>query len=415
MRIFFSILIILLLGSLNSYSQSLNDYLRIAAENNPALQAKYKDFEAAMQKIPQVNALPDPTLSFGYFISPVETRVGPQKARFSLTQQFPWFGTLKAQEDAATLMAEAKYQAFIDARNKLYFQVSSAYFPLFELEKWKKIEEENISILESYKEIVSRRFENGNGSLTNILRVDMMLNDAKTNLNILTNQEKPLTTAFNQLLNRDANEFIVVNDPLSANMLTEEYRKDSMLRSNPIINELNLLEQASKAAENAAIKQGLPKFGVGVDYVIVGERMDIAMPENGKDALMPMVTLSIPIFRGKYNAAVKEAVLTQEKYSLQKKDRMNFLMAEYDMVMFEINQQLQLKSLYEDQIQTTNQTLNLLFKDYSNSGKDFEEVLRMQQQLLKYRKLKATALKQYHISIAKLNYLTAKTYQYESK
>jgi outer membrane protein, heavy metal efflux system len=415
MKIIINILIILLLGSFNSYTQTLNDYLKIAAENNPGLQAKYKDFEAAMQKIPQANSLPDPTLSFGYFISPVETRVGPQKARFSLTQQFPWFGTLKAQEDAATLMAEAKYQAFIDARNKLYFQVSSAYFPLFELEHWKKIEEENISILESYKKIVSRRFESGNGSLANILRVEMMLNDAKTNLNILTNKEKPLTTAFNQLLNRDANETIVVSDTLSANILTEEYRKDSILRSNPIINELNLLEQASKATENAAIKQGLPKFGVGVDYVIVGERTDIVMPENGKDVLMPMVTLSIPIFRGKYKAAVKEAVLTQEKYSLQKKDRINFLTAEYDMVMFEINQQLQLISLYENQLQTTNQTLNLLFKDYSNSGKDFEEVLQMQQQLLKYRKLKTTALKQYHISLAKLNYLTAKTYYNESK
>lgn len=410
MKIIIKILIILLLGSLNSYTQTLNDYLQIAAENNPGLQAKYKDFEAAMQKIPQANSLPDPTLSFGYFISPVETRVGPQKARFSLTQQFPWFGTLKAQEDAATLMAEAKYQAFIDARNKLYFQVASAYFPLFELDNWKKIEKENITILESYKKIVSRRFENGNGSLANILRVDMMLNDATTNLNILVNKKKPLTTAFNQLLNRDANETIVVSDTLSANILTEEYRKDSLLRSNPIINELILLEQASKAAKNAAIKQGLPKFGVGVDYVIVGERTDIVMPENGKDVLMPMVTLSIPIFRGKYNAAVKEAVLTQEKYSLQKKDRINYLTAEYDMVMFEINQQLQLISLYEDQLQTTNQTLNLLFKDYSNSGKDFEEVLQMQQQLLKYRKLKATALKQYHISVAKLNYLTAKTY-----
>jgi outer membrane protein TolC len=415
MRIFCNILIILILGSLTSHSQSLNDYLKIAAENNPGLQAKYKDFEAAMQKIPQANSLPDPTLSFGYFISPVETRVGPQRAKFSLTQQFPWFGTLKAQEDAAMLLAEAKYQAFIDARNKLYFQVASAYFPLYELDKWKQIEEENISILESYKKIVARKYENGNGSLANILRVDMMLNDATTNLNILANKEKPLTTSFNQLLNRDANETIVVNDTLSANMLNEDYRKDSMLRSNPIINELNLLDQASKAAENAAIKQGLPKFGVGIDYVIVGERMDIAMPENGKDALMPMVTLSIPIFRGKYKAAVKEAVLTQEKYLLQKKDRINFLMAEYDMVMFEINQQLQLISLYEDQLKTTNQTLNLLFKDYSNSGKDFEEVLQMQQQLLKYRKLKATALKQYHISVAKLNYLTAKTYHNESK
>merc|ERR1711974_383443 len=48
-----------------------------------------------MQKVAQVNNLPDPTFSFGYFISPVETRVGPQRAKVGLTQMFPWFGTLK--------------------------------------------------------------------------------------------------------------------------------------------------------------------------------------------------------------------------------------------------------------------------------------------------------------------------------
>ena len=71
-------------------AQSLDDYFKLAAENNPGLQAKYKSFEAAMQKVTQVSSLPDPNLSFGYFVSPVETRVGPQRARFSLTQMFPW-------------------------------------------------------------------------------------------------------------------------------------------------------------------------------------------------------------------------------------------------------------------------------------------------------------------------------------
>jgi len=54
--------------------------------------------------------------------------------------------------------------------------------------------------------------------------------------------------------------------------------------------------------------------------------------------------------------------------------------------------------------------LNLLFTSYGNSGKEFEEVLRMQQQLLKYQKIRATALTQYQIAIAKINYLTSKTY-----
>jgi outer membrane protein, heavy metal efflux system len=110
MKQYIAILMAMLLYSSMGFAQTLDDYFKIAAENNPGLQAVYKEYEAALQKVPQVSTLPDPVFSFGYFISPVETRVGPQQAKFSLTQMFPWFGTLKAQGDAAALMAEAKYQ-----------------------------------------------------------------------------------------------------------------------------------------------------------------------------------------------------------------------------------------------------------------------------------------------------------------
>jgi len=106
------ITLIILFSGLGLYAQTLEDYFKIAAENNPGLLSQYKDFEAALQKVPQVSTLPDPSFSFGYFVSPVETRVGPQQARFSLTQMIPWFGTLKAQGDAATLMAEANISLF---------------------------------------------------------------------------------------------------------------------------------------------------------------------------------------------------------------------------------------------------------------------------------------------------------------
>ena len=120
MKFVINIIILIILGVTAGQAQTLDDYFRNAAENNPGLQAKYKEFEAALQKVPQVSTLPDPTFSFGYFISPVETRVGPQQAKFSLTQMFPWFGTLKAQGNAAALMAEAKYQSFLDARKQLF-------------------------------------------------------------------------------------------------------------------------------------------------------------------------------------------------------------------------------------------------------------------------------------------------------
>ena len=389
-------------------AQSLDDYFKLAAENNPGLQAKYKSFEAAMQKVTQVSSLPDPNLSFGYFVSPVETRVGPQRARFSLTQMFPWFGTLKAQEDAATLMAEATYQEFLDARNKLYYQVSASYYPLYELHKLISIEEENQRILSSYKEIATIQFQNDKGSMVDVLRVDIMLKDATTELSILNQKKKPLETRFNKLLNRDENESIEIIDTLVLKETTQEFRKDSLLVANPLLEELNLKVQASQAQERAAIKQGLPKFGIGLDYVIVGERTDMALEDNGKDVLMPMVTMSLPIFRGKYKAAQQEAQLMQESYVLQKEELSNRLISSYEMIWFEIQKQLELIELFEEQIQESEQSLNLLFSAYSNSGKEFEEVLRMQQQILKYQRMKATALSDYHIALAELYYITSK-------
>jgi len=404
------IFISLVVAGFAANAQTLEDYFQVAAENNPGLQASYKDFEAALQKVPQVSSLPDPTFSFGYFVSPVETRVGPQRAKFSLSQMFPWFGTLEAQADAASLMADAKYQAFLDARNRLYYSVSEAYYPLIELNRLKAIEEENIEILQSYKTIANSKFKNGVSPMTDVLRVDIMLKDAQTNLGILNKKEKPLLVTFNNLLNRDENETVVVEDSLTMETLPENFRRDSLLTNNPMLDAIDLKQQASEKGELAARRQGLPKLGVGLDYAIVGKRTDMELDDNGKNVFMPMVSMSIPIFRKKYRASEKEAQLMQEKYSFQKEETINSLTSGYESVWFQIHQQKDLIDLYDEQILETGQTLNLLFSAYGNSGKDFEEVLRMQQQLLKYEKMKAMAETQYQTALAKLNYITAKTY-----
>jgi outer membrane protein TolC len=402
------IIIFILFFAYNAKGQSLNDYYTIAAENNPELKAKYKEFEAAMQKIPQVSSLPDPNLSMGYFISPVETRLGPQNVRLSLSQMFPWFGTLKAQKNAATLLAESKYQAFLNAKNQLFSQVAAVYYPLYELLKLKDIEQENIKILESYKNIANAKFENGKGSLVDVLRVDIMIKDAQTNLEILNKKEPALTSWFNSILNRKYDEKIVVSKKIETIELPIEYRKDS-IATNPILQELELKKQASEATIEVARKQGLPKLGVGLDYVFVGNGMN-NFPDSGKDVIMPMVTVSLPIFRKKYDAAVTEAKLMQENYSFQKEAYENKLNGTYYKLVFELQKERDLLKLYEGQVITLSKSLSLLFAYYSNANKDFEEVLRMQQELLKYQKLQLSSISTFHVKLAELDYLTAKQF-----
>ena len=399
--------VLLCIGN-TSFTQTLEEYFQIAAENNPELKAKYKRAEAAMEKIPQVSTLQDPSFSFGFFISPVETRVGSQHAKFSLTQMFPWFGTLKAQGNVAALNAEAQFQVFNDAKNKLYYKVAQAYYPLFELYQIEAIEKENKEILETLKTIANSKYENGKGSMVDLLRVDMMIDDVKTNLSILESQKKPLKTRFNKLLNRDQNDSITIPTEVPSIQVQSFEERDSLFAEHPLMEQLNLQIKASEAKVLAVKKQGLPKIGVGLDYVLVGERTDMDVSGNGRDVLMPMVTMSIPIFRKKYKAAEKEANLMRESYQFKKEALDNQLTVQYENALFKIEQQLDLLELYNHQIERTEQSIKLILAFYQNTGNDFEEVLRMQQQLLKYQKLSVDVLVKYHIAVEEIKYITSK-------
>lgn len=401
---------LLLLGiSFSAASQSLEDYFRIGAENNPGLQAKYKAFEAAMEKIPQVGTPQDPNLSFGYFISPVETRVGPQNARFSLTQVFPWFGTLRAQEDVASKMAEAKYQEFLDAKNQLYSQLATVYYPLVETHELIELERENLRILDTYYSIATSKIENGQASLADALRVDIMIQASKTNIEVLQMKIKGSTSWFNSLLSRGHDSQVEISEKLQIASADRLILPDS-IQSNPLLESLDLKIQASEASVLVAQKQGMPKLGAGIDYVLVGERKDMVMPDNGKNVLMPMITMSIPIFRGKYKGAQKEAELMQESYELEKAELNNKLYGSYYRYSSDMQIQENLITLYDKQVMTSEQTLELLYSAYSNSGQDFEEVLRVQQQLLEFQKMKLKAMATYQTSLAQINYVTAKNY-----
>lgn len=402
------LIIFILFFAYNVEGQTINDYYTIAAENNPELKAKYKEFEAAMQKIPQVSSLPDPNLSLGYMIAPVNKSFEAQTLRFTLSQMFPWFGTLKAQKNAATLMAESKYQVFLNAKNQLFSQVANAYYPLYELVKLKEIEQENIKILESYKNIANAKFENGTGSLVDILRVDIMINDAKTNLEILTKKEPAVTSWLNSILNRKYNEKIIISKELETIQLPIDYRKDS-IATNPLLQELELKKQASEAAIEVARKQGLPKLGIGLEYDFMTKDRN-GFNDSDKDMFMPMVTVSLPIFRKKYKAATNEAKLMQESYSFQKETFENKLNGTYYKLVFELEKERDLLKLYEGQVITLSKSLNLLFAYYSNANKDFEEVLRMQQELLKYQKMQLSSISTFYIKLAELDYLTAKQF-----
>ncbi len=143
-----------------SFGQSQNDpndslyyYLELAAKNNPAVLQKFYDYQAALQKIPQVGSLPDPELSIGVFLKPMELISGNQVADIRLMQMFPWFGTLKAAKDEMSLMANAKYESFREAKFQVYYDVQSTWYELYKINQGIRISDKNLQILKTIERL----------------------------------------------------------------------------------------------------------------------------------------------------------------------------------------------------------------------------------------------------------------------
>jgi outer membrane protein TolC len=397
-----------LLFSFYANGQTLDEYLLIASKNNPEVKSAFAKFEAALQKSPQVSSLPDPTLTVSAFGRMIETRIGSQEARFSFMQMFPWFGTLAAKENAANLMAESMFQNYLDTKNEVFFNVKKIYAEMYELQQLIKLEEENLAILNTYKELALSKFKNGKGAMVDVVRIDIKRNESSTNIQILKNKIEPLKVGFNALLNRDSSNVIQYPTELPKVTVDGLVASDSLFSNNPKIAQLDRQKEAFEAQKIVAIKEGYPKIGLGLDYSIIAKRdvPDLAM--NGQDAIMPMFSVTLPIFRKKYKAAQKEAEYMITATEEKKEAVTNNLITSYSSAQYDVSKSTDLLKLFETQVKSTKQAIALLIASYSNSGSDFIEILRLNQDVLMYEKATAAEVKNQFTAQAKLDYLLSK-------
>ncbi|MGM0566681.1 MAG: TolC family protein [Bacteroidota bacterium] len=407
MKKIISIVILFVLAGMLQ-AQSPDSLFAIAARNNPDLKAQFKAYEQAMEQVPQQGALPDPMLSFGYFISQPETRLGPQIAKVSLSQSIPWFGTLKARRNAAALNAEAQFQLFLDARNKLQYQVAKAYYPIYELQRKIDFEKENSEILKSFLKTARRMYQTGKGQMTDVIQVKMMLQESQTRMALLEKERKPLLAKLNKLLDRKPDAAVEVQESLPENKIPENYHRDSLFGNHPKLQAFDKQIEAAEEQITAARKKRYPNLGFGLDYTLVGERPNESLNDNGRDILMPMVTVSLPVFKSKNQATIEQAQLKNQEMQLRKASTKNTLAQQFEDIWFEIEKQKEFARLYDTQIEDAQQTVRLLMQSYSDGNTAFEEVLRMRQKVLKYQEQKVASEAALHIALNRLNYLTAK-------
>lgn len=367
-------------------TQSLIELLDIAKNNSLELKALQQEYRAALEIAPQVSQLPDPEVGLGGFILPVETRLGAQNARLSISQMSPWFGTLGAKAEVATTNALALYERVASRELELSYTIKAAYFKLYELEQSQSIIQRNISLLRVLRQLALSNLENGKGNAADVLRVDLKIEELEEELNVLEqNKTKPLVE-INQIINRPLTSPISIQDSLPFAVLT--FNKDTLgtyIRGNhPMIRMFSLQQESAQKKIALNKLAGKPSFGVGMDYILVSPRSDATPINNGKDVFQVSAKMSIPIYRKKFKAKDQEEYLKIEALENRKSDTETLFLAMIEQAYTEHATAGIRQDLYTRQIETTRRVIQILSAEYSTSGGRFDELLLLEMDLVNY-------------------------------
>lgn len=448
-------------------TDSLNGYLTAAARNNPTVMQRFAEYQASLQKVPQVGSLPDPELSVGVFLKPMEVLSGNQLAEIRFMQMFPWFGVRKNATNEMTLMAKAKYESFRDAKLQVFYDVQRIWYELYKIQQEIRISEKNLDILRTVERLSMVKFKSspaggsgvssirntpvastptaaspssgmqvmgagspsgaapkpaasmqgggmgassgGGSGLADLYRIQIEIGDLENSIEQLKNQQLATNARFNSLINRPSKTSIVIPDTLTTNLLPvlASAVGDSIQSNNPMLSMLQFERQSLEARKQMVARMGYPMVGFGFAYNVIGKNSMSTSPMNGQDMFMPMVTITLPIYRKRYKAMQVEADLMRTASEQSYIAAANGLQAEYYQAMQLYRDAQRRAKLYTCQTVLANKSLDIMIRSFSASSASLTDILRVRQQLFDYELRQVEALTDYNTSVAWLKRLMA--------
>ena len=393
-------------------NSTLEDYLRFAAKNNPAtLSAGYR-YESAHAGVSAAGALPNPRISYSHFLESVETRVGPQRRKLSISQTIPWFGSLGAQGVAAEANAEALNATRSDIWNNIEVKIRHLYFEIYFQNQLAEIIAEHLSLLGALESVGQRKYSVGQISQSKLLSLQMeraRLADEEITVGENINR---LSAVLNATLNRPLSETIYLNTtPDTIDVLdTEQNLRIKLMNQNPLLSRANSLHEMAKAKESWAGKRSLPSFTFGFDYIDIDEAVMPGVTESGKDAYAVRIGMSLPLWFGKNSSRTRSARAFKEaaRESVVKVERE--LDQRLSELRFEVKEALRKSKLFKSSlIPLARQSMFLIKKSFETGDVDFRHLIDSQRELLDYQSQYHRQIANYNQYLARLNALLGKS------
>lgn len=367
---------------------TISDYLQYAALNNAGLRASFEQWKAAIEQVPQAKSLPDPKFTYGYFIREVETRVGPQRQKFGIMQVFPWFGKIEARTDAAAAAAKVAMSRYEAEKLKLFWQVKDAFYEYLYLASAVEIARQNFELLKYFEEVARTRYMAAAGSHPDVIRAQVELAKLEDVLKSLEELREPTVARLNAVLNRRSLKLLPWPKKEEFKQVQVERQEViALLRQlNPELAAIDFEVIAAKSRVELAKKKFYPDIGVGVDWIETGGAISPGVGDSGRDPVVLMFSMNLPIWRGSYKAAERQARSDVRKTRHKRNEVENTIVARAEQVLYDFEDSHRKIKLYGDSLMPKAEELLQASETAYQSGTiDFLSLIDAQRTLLKFQ------------------------------
>jgi len=393
-------------------TQNLRSLVDYALANNPEVNVARERHIGALARVPQAMALPEPKLTYRYFVNEVETRVGPQEHGIGLSQTLPWFGKRGLQGDAATETARAAQEGIASIQNTVIAEVANAYYELFYLGRSIEIIRGNRDLVLHLERVARARYGAGAATHADVIRAQVELGIIENRLGSLKDRRAPLFARLNALLNRPTTEIfdlpsILIFEPV---LYTDDELLAKVSLHNPDLRATSFEIEAAHRQRERANKNYLPDITLGLDYIATGDARMPGVQDSGDDALSATIGFTLPIWRSKYDAGVKEADAILRQQQFKRDQQLNTFHAETVTALFKLRDAQRQIDLYEKALlPKANESLVATQRAYSTGAAPFADTIDAQRMLLNFELSFARAITDHHQARIVLEKLTGQS------
>ena len=370
-------------------SLSVGELVAYALAENPRLMEARHQVESLRHRIPQVMALPDPTVNTTTHLAPVETAAGQQALALGISQKVVDVDRRALQaaaihDDVRKAIAEMEKM-----RLDIVHQVRIACYQWLAVKEAIKITQEDLQSLAQIEEMILRQYEvQKTVSQQDVLNVQVEQSQVENELASLRQRDLSYMSRIVRLAHLPPGSKIELNAapetlPVDANDVDQLIA--SALTDRPELAAQWAVIEKNRKQVCLALAQHKPDFTVGLNWIATS-RDGLSPVANGDDAVLLGFGFNLPLNKSRIRAAEMEAreagyASTAKLQSIQDEIAEQI----FDTVAKLDSSAATLDLLMTDIIPKTERSLELSIQEYSQGDGGYTQLMANWRKLLRYR------------------------------